>query len=189
MTYIPNIPQPGDDPSISQDQILNNFQDLNTFLSQNHVSLNDANQGKHTILQMPIQGSAPSTASNEIALYSRTSGNTGNNELVFRRSSDGTLIEATAFLGNTNGWTRLPSGILLKWGTGSGSGVVNVSISSNPGFSAVYSAQITVDDAFATPNSFVSLRSLNPNEMSVYCSSRTVTSPASATFRYLVIGI
>lgn len=71
MAYNADIPQASDDPSQSQGQILANFQALNTFLSVNHVDINDPTQGQHKFLQMPEQASAPSTAGNTGAVYTK----------------------------------------------------------------------------------------------------------------------
>jgi hypothetical protein len=118
MTYNNAIPQASDDPSQSQSQILANFQDLDTFLSVNHVDLNDGDQGKHKFLQMPEQGSAPSTAASEGAVYTKDDGST--TQLYYRGESSGTEVPLTGgFLASSNGYTQLQGGILLKWGNAS----------------------------------------------------------------------
>jgi len=191
-TYTSNIPQPGDNPSQSQDQILQNFQSISTNNSVNHVQFNDPDQGKHKFLQMPEQGSPPTTAANEAGFYSQESSLTGMTELVFRRESNGSEIEFTGFQGATNGWTRLPSGILLKWGTGTGSGISTTSfpVSANiPVFTAVYNALVTVGDSSPTPNTFATLRGFTTTGITIFGSSRTSTSSTKVTFSYLVIGL
>jgi len=191
MAYNSDIPQASDDPSQSQGQILDNFQELNTYLSVNHVDLNDGDQGKHNFMQMPEQSSSPSTAANEGALYTIEGTYTSATELVFRRESNGDEIEFTGLLGSTNGWTRLPSGILLKWGTSTANGSTATNFPTGatiPVFSSVYSAQVSVQDASGTPNTFATLVSISTTAITVYGSSRTSTSSTAVTYRYLVIG-
>lgn len=120
MSYNPDIPQANDDPSQSQGQILSNFQTLNTFLSQNHVPLNDGDQGKHAFLQMPEQSSDPATAANEAALYCKEYDVDGLGTLVstlfFRNESNGAV---TTFGGPSSlaipGYAYLPGGLLVQW--------------------------------------------------------------------------
>lgn len=192
MAYTNSIPQATDDPSQSQSQILDNFQALNTSNSVNHVAYNDPNQGKHKFVQMPEQGSSPTTDPNEGALFTRASTLTSATELVYRRASNGTAIEFTAFLGSNNGWTRLPSGILLKWGTAtaSGSSATNFPTGATiPVFTSVYSAQVTIQDSSGSPNTMATLQSISTTSITVFGSQRISTTPVSVTYRYLVIGI
>jgi len=191
MAYNENIPQGSDNPSTSQGQILANFQEIDTAFNLNHGNFNDADQGKHLFMQMPEQSSAAATAANEGAIYTQESALTGVTELVFRRESNGTEIEFTGSTATANGWTRLPSGILLKWGTGSGSGITAVSFptgASIPIFSSVLNAIICVSDSSASPNTFATLRGFTTTTISIFGSSRTTTGATSAAFRYLVIG-
>lgn len=71
MTFNPNIPQPGDDLSDSQGDLLQNMGALDTSFGQNHYNFSDltANNGKHKVIQTPNQGSHPATAAAEPAIY------------------------------------------------------------------------------------------------------------------------
>lgn len=146
MPYNANIPQSGDKISTSQPQILGNFQEINTFVSVNHVDFNTADQGKHKFLQMPEQSSAPTTAANEGGLYTKESSLTTDTQLFWRRESSGTEIEFTNSSAAIVGWTRLPSGILLKWGNGTLNGTTTITFpvaASIPVFSNIFNVQIT----------------------------------------------
>jgi len=117
-TYTANIPQPSDNPSSSQDQILQNFQTLNTTISVNHVAMNDSDQGKHKFLQLPEQASAPTTAANEGGLYTKAV--SGNTELFYRAESDGKEYQMTkAFSASSNGYFDIPGGLRYQWGKSS----------------------------------------------------------------------
>lgn len=117
MAYQPNIPQATDLISQSQSDILGNFQALQTLIDVNHVDFASADQGKHKWCSFPAQGSSPGTTATEVAVFCRTSTLTTFNELCIQHPSNGTVVEMTASNLNTPGWSFLPSGILLKWGT------------------------------------------------------------------------
>lgn len=138
-TYNPNIPQPNDILSDSQDEILQNFQQINTVFGINHSTFETANQGKHNEVTLPENAAPTNTLINEANIYSRQSAFTGNTELVWQRENNGTRIEWTSFVGANNGWMRLPSGILVKWGT-------VLSVFPNP-----YTVVFPVNDSFGNP--------------------------------------
>jgi hypothetical protein len=115
-TYKPNIPQPADIMSQSQNDILENFQQINTVFAVNHVAFEAAGEGKHTQVTLPENPAPTNTAAAEANIYAQLSAITNNTELYWQREGNGTRIEWTGLLAQTNGWTRLPSGILLKWG-------------------------------------------------------------------------
>ena len=115
MAYNQNIPQPTDRLKISQADLLANFQELFTFFGVNHYNFGDQNAGKHKFLQFPIQGAAPATGLTETALYSATGATSGVPELVFRRANNGITVPFTEGANVLQGWTRLPSGLVMKW--------------------------------------------------------------------------
>ncbi len=134
MAYNANIPQPADQLKNSQPQILGNFQEINTAFNVNHVGFNVADEGKHKFLQMPRQGAAPTTAATDIGLFSLVGANSLVSELNFRRQADGEVIPFTEGLIATPGWTILPCGLVVKWGTiviGAGAYLATQSIVTN----------------------------------------------------------
>lgn len=157
MVYNANIPQASDDPSQSQSQLLGNFQELNTFLSVNHVDLNDADQGKHNFMQMPEQVAAPATAANEGGLYTKEV--SGSTQLFYRDESSGTERQLTkAFSAATNGTLTIPGGLLIQWGFASGIGN-DSKVDFNTNFSgSAYNVQCTLVRG-DTNNRFVYVRS------------------------------
>jgi hypothetical protein len=192
MTYQPNIPASIDIISASQSDLQNNFTALNTQYAVDHVTFTAASDnGKHKKSTYIEQGADPTTAANEGAIYSKESSLTSDTQLFFRRESNGTAIEMTGLLAATNGWTRLPSGILLKWGTDSKSGNATVTFpnpANIPAFNNIYQVLLTVEDSSGTPNSFVYLKSISTTSFDVNAVQRTATSSSTATFRYLAIG-
>jgi hypothetical protein len=133
MAYNQNIPQPTDELSVSQGDLLNNFMAIYNAFNQNHVPFNSGTplQGLHAFVEMPNQsGSVPSTIANEVGLFCNTSTFTTQPELFFAKQLGSSAppalttpyeISSSNYIAN-GGWSRLPSGILLKWGTFSLSG-------------------------------------------------------------------
>jgi hypothetical protein len=128
-TYQPNIPQPGQLISISQNDILQNFQQLNAAWLVNHVDFNTAPLGKHNLVEFPNQSSAPAGAASEMTLFSQLA--SGVSQLFYIRNA-GTPFQLTGKdpIVAASGSTFLPGGIILQWGTWTlASGVPNAAVS------------------------------------------------------------
>jgi len=192
MAYQQNIPLPTDEPKTSQNGLLNNFQAIKTAWDINHVTFDLPNQGKHNYVTLPEQGAGPATAADEIALYSKESTLTSVAELFVRKESSGDEIEFTSAIAATPGWTRLPSGILLKWGsaTATGAGTIVFPVGATiPAFTTVFSAQLTVlDAAAADADEAIRLTAFTALSISVWGSPRSTTGSKAVNFEYLVIG-
>lgn len=195
MAYNGAIPQSTDLQSSTQPQILANFAAIQTLIDVNHEDFASANQGKHKFVTFPVQASTPVTVAGDIALFSAASALTGNNELFFQNDSGNPLsiVPFTASDPATTGWTYLPSGILMKWGTlaGNGNSVFSLPVAANiPVFTAVYSAQVTTSFISAADvDVFVRLSTFSTTAITVFCSARSTVGAANASFNYLVIGV
>jgi hypothetical protein len=140
MAYQNNIPLPNDLLSVSQGDLNANFMSIYTWAGVNHVLFDAVGQGKHNFVSMPVQMADPGTTATELALYTKTSLLSGNPEAFFQRQSNGAAIEFTSSLAATSGWTRLPSGIMLKWGQ----------FAANPGANTViYTGNAAAGSTFA----------------------------------------
>lgn len=166
MTYIANIPLPGDLLSKSQQDINNNFTKANSSFGRNHYPFDDgtANNGKHKFVDMPVQ-LLPAISAGEGALYVKTAGQSqlyytpdaGGIEYQVTRvidasfarfATDGAYPSNATPAGATTvgGWTFLPGGLLLQYGTvttpGNASTVIDFPISfTNPPFAISISIQ------------------------------------------------
>lgn len=157
MPYNNNIPQANDDLSVSQPQILANFSTIATAFNLNHINFNAGGEGKHAFVEMPNQNALPpTTIANETGLYCNTSTLTTQPELFFIKQNgttapaplngaNGYVISGSNY--TSPGWTRLPSGILLKWGTfvsvlSTDTFIFDVS-GANPAFANAYNVQLT----------------------------------------------
>lgn len=188
MPYSNNIPQATDRLNDSQSLMLANFAAIETVVSVDHINFDAASgdQGKHNVVTMPRRTVAPIhpvTGLTEVALYSALSPLSGETEIFVARENGTASYEITAALGGNEGWTRLPSGILIKWARGMITTAVPgdtiytypVNAVTIPVFGDVYNTQITtqvtsggedkivtlVQSLVATVTTFGSLRSSN----------------------------
>lgn len=92
MVYDPNIPQPNDRLSVSQNDILVNFQQLNISQIRNHFDLTSSDTGYHKLLNMPEeQGATPTSNTDEMIVYTQNFAPASQPELMILRenTSDG----------------------------------------------------------------------------------------------------
>lgn len=130
-----SMPNSGQSLGATRDQIRNNILDIKNSLAVNHVDLdNGADTGKHTMtnfLQISTAADKPTTGATEVALYN-DSASTGQIWLCPPNTTQGDKkVQLTAgdvtnvkFATNTTyttdrngGWTFLPGGMLLQYGT------------------------------------------------------------------------
>lgn len=188
MSYKNNIPLATDLLSQSQDDIKNNFAGIKTLVDINHVTFDASGQGKHHFVQLPVQSPVPTTTTGEVGLYCKTSTITGNPELVFAPVNNGTTYEFTSSVKNATGYAMLPSGIILKWGTGT--------INANTTATATFCAAAGVPVFTTVYNIQVSRVGTTGDTGIIYVQSNTTTeavlfntADASKTYYYLVIGV
>src|SRR5271156_6351075 len=143
MVYQNNIPQPTDLLSKSQGDLLNNFAALKTLIDVNHVDFNSADQGKHMWVTLPSQGATPPAGSGfaptELGLYNAVYTTTTQQELFINKTNQATVVQVplsastlstnSAPAQGTQGWSYLPSGIIIKWGNTMGTGLTLVDFS------------------------------------------------------------
>lgn len=201
MAYNPNIPQPSNQLSQSQSDMLQNFTALQTLIDVNHVDFSDGDdQGKHKWVTFPLQESAPSFNAGEVGLYNLNFATTSTNEL-FLNSQNGTNIPTTASTLSTNaapaqnsgGWTYLPSGLILKFGSftgNSGLSTVTLSGATIPVYTQILSVIVCAYSTATTDQNFaVRLGPILSNtQFQVYISARTTTGSATGGFQFLAIG-
>ena len=118
--YNQNIPQPNDQISVSQNQLLQNFQSIFTAFTQNHQPFNAGTAGQHTLVQLTTQAAAPA--------FGGTPGfwaSTAANSPVYLHTAAGADRNISDRTWNAvQGSTMLPSGLILKWGLGGAAAVV-----------------------------------------------------------------
>jgi len=166
MAWQSNIPLPKDKRNISQADLQGNFQALDIGFNIDHQSLDAAvgTLGKHKATTLTLQADAASTAALQFAIYNKKSEFTPSRiTLYLRAPGDGTAYD---FISNSfndpselyplreqNGFSRLPCGLLLKWGWRVRSGGATIKFKVNdttPVFSAVYTMMLTVSSPHNT---------------------------------------
>ena len=187
MPYNPQIPQPADKLRVSQNDILNNFQAIGTGFALNHVDLNLADAGKHKLLTMPRQTFPQVVAGNDLLFYVGLDPNTGLSELYLKRSTDvGNGLSTTAKGTNlaSYGWSALPSGIYIKWGSFSVAGnVLSTQTMQGPAFTNINSYSVSVSINSVATVASVAVHNLNTTQFQFLSNVAAVT-----TYRYLAIG-
>ncbi len=199
-TFLPNIPLATDQLSVSQANILNNFSILGAIAGNANpasTSLN-ATAGFNWI-DLPNNGAIPPAGSafpaTDIGLYASVNATTGRNELYINKTNPGPTvvqIPATAFFAAaTSGWTYMPSGVLMVWGTGTivAGGTITVnynSVTGFPGFSTGATPTVSRLRAAIPPaDAFVYLFSYNNTSFVVDSS----TGNNNVAFTWTAIGI
>lgn len=203
MAFLPLIPQPTDQLSASQAQILNNFGILGAIAGNtNPASASINSTSGFNWLYLPAQGATPPAGAafpaGTIGLYTFLNPQTGVNELYVNKAS-AAQVPATAMrtngVGATNGWTYLPSGLIMAWGTATigGTGLLTVTyataLTNFPGFSTFWTApQITRlrIAAPATVNNFVVVQAFNQTSFTAMTSTQPITGTASIS--WMVVG-
>lgn len=189
MAYKNDIPQAGDRIASSQNDILDNFIEIDTFVKVDHIDLNSANQGKHNKTTLVAQGADPVTAGNEVALFSKN-GTDGNPQLFYRAHSSGAVRELTHKTTTNPGYTVLPSGIIMHYGSatlaaGLAAGTFNLAAALP---NAILSVQVTPTymAAGGYGHTVIAASSNGLNQISVTRQANQIGS--SCTFNFLVIG-
>ena len=139
MTYTRSTPNTGESLNFTRPIINTNFDQIFQQFAKNHGEFNSAESGKHTEIQM-VQIAAPATLINETAMYNKAGLYAPNEPCVFvRGQSNGfeyqftnpnealsslfgtfTAINGTTLANSNYGWTFLPGGLILNYGTRSG---------------------------------------------------------------------
>lgn len=91
MSYNTSIPQATSKRTVSQKQILINFQSIFQAFANNHSPLGLGTQGKHTVLILRTQIADPATSSSQTAIYQKLVAGVPN--WFYRPASNGTPIQ------------------------------------------------------------------------------------------------
>lgn len=191
MAYNSAKPAANDLLSQSQSDIQQNFLEIQTLIDINHITFGSANQGKHLYLQLP-EHAAPATAVNEAGFYANVGATSTISELFFRRENNGASIPMTERVSAsaTNGWTYLPSGIILQWGTATmNGGVSNLVVNLPRAFpTSIYSVTATPNN---TPGgSFTDIiMAIQATSTTQITAKRKTNFGSACSFNFLAIGI
>lgn len=117
------VPTTGHLPSIDYTTMAANNVSAAGIMAVDHIGFNITGGGWHNQSTYPNLGSAPTTASGQLALYSKA-GAVSSELWMIRDANAGTATAlTTSKIGaptvSTNGCSWLPGGILIQWGTSS----------------------------------------------------------------------
>lgn len=199
MVYNASVPQPTDNLSDSQNDILNNFSSANTSFGINHFAFDNAtaNNGKHNFVEMPVRGTAPvGLAANEGTLYTKTTGSTSN--LFYTPDAGGVEYQMTTvgdaqiatFGAAGTGWTFLPGGLIMNYGLAVSSGAAGPNASAS--FSKPYTNAASVRVQILPVNNSSSERTTYLESVSTTSFTAWVTNGSGSTragqFHWYAIG-
>jgi hypothetical protein len=189
MAYNNNVPLANQRIKDTQQPIRDNFAELDTYTQVNHEPLNSVDAGKHKLCTFTDQPAAPATGATEINVFNAVSTVTGQQELFVKKGA-ASEIEITAAAKNPNGFTYLPSGIIIQWWeptitTGSGENI-NFPI---PFPTACLVVNATPKGAVSDPNTMVYVQSFTNTQVRVQATNRTTTGfKNNVIFYFIAIG-
>ena len=134
LPYNPTSPEETETIKNSQSKILENFQSIKTIIEQNHVAFGESLQGCHKYVIMPNASvpsdSDPATDPTDLRLFARVDSGP-NFPQLWLKYPDNTLSQLTgdnsASTGTSGtGWSKFPSGVIMKWGTATISATTSV---------------------------------------------------------------
>lgn len=194
MPYYSNIPTANQKLKDSQPLLLANFTALNAF--------------GNGYADFPVQGSTPTFGSGDTGLYTKQDNAiTTKNEMYLHRQGTSGLLEvpftASKMSDNTaaasvNGWSYLPSGLLIKWGvfqSTQAAGTLNIvdvgTISGGPSYTQVFQTYATPFWQGAATANFPVVTVTNQQDTlagNFRCMFSSYTAGSTYT-RYLVMGV
>ncbi len=148
--YTQNIPASGNLPAADQPNLQTNTNSINSIIDVDHYPFGTGIDGQHKYLHMK-QGALPPGGVTGTGLF-YTQASNGATQLYYSNGSTGNEYQLTR-VNNANfgtfatnpGWTFLPGGLLMQWGTDTKAtgGTVTFPFAFT---SSVYSIQITVNE-------------------------------------------
>ena len=195
MPYQANKPEATDQLSVSQNDIQQNFQEIANLIMVNHETFGATYAGMHKWVAMPRQAGDPALVATEATLFSKL-GSSGQTELFYRNTAN--TFSMTDHLHAQDGWSRLASGLLIKWGRDTTAAVANpktVTMAAGELFTTIYSVIISPTNNFSgtDPSSvmYYNTGSANAaaNTFQYVSFNRTSGSNIQGRIHYLVIGV
>ena len=189
-------PNSGQTLNSSRPQISGNFASIDTAFKVDHVEYNLTGQGTHSRVFFAQQSAdIPTPNATDAVLYTK-SGTGGGNSLFYRGPSNADPAEFSYALKAANGYTILPSGIIIQWASGNlpntGATKASVNISLPKAFANIaniVSVQVTPTTpvgSSSTTDWILSARAASNSVVTVSRSSNHTS--VAVSFNILVIG-
>lgn len=128
-SYYVDRPDANNNPSLDQPDMKVNTNSISSLISEDHIGFNQNNGGLHKQVRMPIQATIPSgTISNSGTTYVKTAN--GSAQIFYTNGITGNEYQLTrvdnagySTFADTTGWTFLPGGLILQYGSTTTTGV------------------------------------------------------------------
>lgn len=106
ISYNNNIPQPLDNPSISQGEFLTNFSGIDQWTDRDHYKFSDENAGEHRFVNLPANLDPGSVSLLQSAIYTSTGGaDATSSQALFRNKNTNFLMSCVRAFGTAPGNT------------------------------------------------------------------------------------
>jgi len=119
--YVGNIPLSSHNPSVDQIGMQTNNNSIANLIDVDHSGFNQPNGGYHTVIHLLPEVADPVVVGGVGELYIKQIASINNDEALFYQSGGGRNYQLTMNLtpqiGAPNGYSFLPGGILMQWGT------------------------------------------------------------------------
>lgn len=185
------IPQPTDTLNQSQADILENFTQIQTGFALNHIDFDNGSEtGKHKFIQMPQQTSAPTTNMTEMALYTKDV--SGTPQLFLKTSNNLNEYNISGLNAPTTseGWTILPSGLRLVWGSFTANGSTPAVFPAGlPAFNQIYSVQVSALRTGGSSDVAATIGGISPTTFTVFGTNSQGNMNKNVLVRYIAIGV
>jgi hypothetical protein len=135
--FYPNIPQPGDNPSVSQGELLQNFQSMGSATSWttiDHYGFGTGTDGQHKQITLPaLSGPIVSPSGTQSSIYSQAGGADNLTAELFLRNRVSTLLlSCVKAFGQVDGSSGSVTNGFNASSVRIGEGSYNVTITGNP---------------------------------------------------------
>jgi hypothetical protein len=204
MAFLPSIPQATDIIANSQSQILNNFTILGAIAGNSNTgSTTINNTAGFNFINLALQGSTVPSFNGNNGLWAGTYSVTGKNELWAQYQQGVSQYQypiSASILSNnptpatqSDGWTYLPSGLIMKWGSSTGTAgnfIYTMPTGANiPVFTQALNVQVCVwETGNLDTNHAIRIINYTPTTINLWGSARTTTATAAVGFSWLAIG-
>lgn len=184
MPYNNNIPQSGETLGQTQLGINTNFAIIKTAQDVDHVPYDSANQGYHKQLHFNANQAAPGIGGGVSVAYVDTVG--GVSALAFQNASGSFAITGKNPSVGANGYTTLPGGLLLQWGSDTAPSGTSGFFNFPTPFSVVpYSIVLTINRSSSSSASYdINVTSLSATQFKTNSGYSN-----SHTFYWMAIGL
>lgn len=192
MPYNKNKPQGTDSWINSQKSLQQNFQSIFDTFTRDHEAFGNDNEGMHrTCTFVPQTGTPVESLNDSLVLFNAVSALTGINELNMLRVSDASVSPLTERDQNvTKSWFKLPTGIIVKWGTDNnkvGETSIDFPVGAGiPVYNNIYNAYVVIANygSVGAGAEHVTLKSITTTTLNIKVS----TGFSSRNISYIAIG-